>query len=347
MREKDTLPRIVDPLREERWDQWVGAHDRASVFHSALWARVLREAYGYRPVYLVGGRAVPDVLPLMEISSPVTGRRGVCLPFSDFCEPLVETQEGFRRLWDGALAMARQRGWRYLELRGGEKFLHDAPFWTRYLGHELELSGGAPRLFKALRDSTRRNINKARKQGVEPLFSTSENALKVFYRLHCRTRKEHGLPPQPFSFFAKIRKHLLLKGLGRIVLGLYHGRPVAALIFFCFRKRVIYKYGASDRNFQHLRPNNLVMWEGIARFAEAGFSSLSLGRTDWGQEGLRQFKRGWGAQERTLFYYRYDLGEERFLAGPVKGPGRVEGLLRRFPLPLLRVAGALLYRHMG
>jgi len=39
----------------------------------------------------------------------------------------------------------------------------------------------------------------------------------------------------------------------------------------------MYKFGASDSGFQHLRPNNLVMWEGIRHCAERGCERLHFG----------------------------------------------------------------------
>jgi len=32
-----------------------------------------------------------------------------------------------------------------------------------------------------------------------------------YYRLHCLTRKRHGLPPQPTGFFQKIQEHIIAK----------------------------------------------------------------------------------------------------------------------------------------
>jgi hypothetical protein len=46
-----------------------------------------------------------------------------------------------------------------------------------------------------------------------------------------------------------------------------------------------------------LRANNLVMWEAIRWFSRNQFRSLHFGRTDQVQEGLMQFKRGWGAED--------------------------------------------------
>ena len=38
------------------------------------------------------------LLPLMEVDSWLTGRRGISLPFTDECEPLYPDAESFKNL---------------------------------------------------------------------------------------------------------------------------------------------------------------------------------------------------------------------------------------------------------
>src|SRR5207247_3356320 len=84
---------FLDPSDAE-WDRLVLAHSSSSFFHSSAWARVLTRTYGHKPYYLrlTGDGKTAALLPLMEVSSGLTGRRGVCLPFSDFAAPLVFKQ---------------------------------------------------------------------------------------------------------------------------------------------------------------------------------------------------------------------------------------------------------------
>ena len=126
-----------------------------------------------------------------------------------------------------------------------------------------KLNGDGAEVDKAFRESTRRNINKAEREGVDIRFGHTREYLKIFYGLHCQTRKHHGLPPQPWSFFEKIHEHILAPEKGHVILAVYQGRPVAGAVFFHFRSGSVFKYGASDRTFQHLRPNNLIMWREI------------------------------------------------------------------------------------
>ena len=84
-----------------------------SPFQSLAWAAVAVESYGFRPVELAldVGRDARPFLPLMEINSPLTGRRGVSLPFSDFCAPAGCDEGGKNELIRSALEIGLRRGW--------------------------------------------------------------------------------------------------------------------------------------------------------------------------------------------------------------------------------------------
>jgi lipid II:glycine glycyltransferase (peptidoglycan interpeptide bridge formation enzyme) len=122
---------------------------------------------------------------------------------------------------------------------------------------------------------------------------------------------------------------------------------LAAAVFFWHGRQALYKYGASDYAFQQLRPNNLLMWSAIQHCAERGLRSLNLGRTSLSNEGLRRFKLGLGAAEEKLQYAKYDFASKQF----VTDVDRVEGWFNRvfaaLPLPLLRLAGAILYPQLS
>ncbi len=91
-------------------------------------------------------------------------------------------------------------------------------------------------------------------------------------------------------------------------------RPIAAAIFFRFGRNALYKYGASDKRFQALRANNLVMWQGIQFLARNGAEKLHFGRTEQENEGLRRFKLSWNTQEETIDYFRIDPSGRQCLA---------------------------------
>jgi len=132
-----------------------------------------------------------------------------------------------------------------------------------------------------------------------------------------------------------------------VVLASLNQKNIAGAIYFHFSEKAVYKYGASDKKYQHLRANNLVMWEGIRECIRRGCTILSLGRSDLGHEGLLQFKRGWAATEQQINYYRYDLKKGFFVSGSSKVSGFHNKIFRNIPIPLLNRLGSILYKHVG
>jgi lipid II:glycine glycyltransferase (peptidoglycan interpeptide bridge formation enzyme) len=187
-------------------------------------------------------------------------------------------------------------------------------------------------------------VRKAERGGLRIEFSSGEGAMSDYYTLHCLTRQRHGTPPQPFAFFANLRRHVLGGGAGQIVSARHGDRVVASAVFLHRGRHAIYKFGASDDAFQGLRANNLVMWSAIAWYAERGYETFDFGRTDTANEGLRRFKRSWGTAERRVRYFRFDLRRRAFVAGRPAG-GWSARLVRRLPRPIARMIGLALYRH--
>ena len=340
--------RVLDPVHEPGWDNLVALHRDAGCFHTGAWARVLHQTYNHRPFYLqfsYSGR-LAALIPLMEVSSPFTGRRGVCLPFSDECEPLVFDPRVTDLVRDRLIRLAQERRWRHVEIRGGKSFPLASSSTTKFYGHTLDLRSGVEDLISRLASPVRRAIRKAERSGVNAVIVRNRQAIADFYRLHLQTRRRHGLPPQPVSFFLNIYEHIIKPGLGFVVLAQGRSRPIAAMIFFRFGKNALYKYGASDKKFQELRANNLVMWLGIQFLARDRAEKLHFGRTECEDDGLRRFKLSWGTQEETIDYFRVDPSGRKSLVGAPSGSGYHNKIFAMLPLAVNRLAGALIYPHL-
>ena len=341
-------PELISSLEEKRWNNLLTSTRGCSVFHTVNWAAVLRESYNYQPLYLCAeNNHSYSLMTLMEIDSMITGRRGVCLPFTDSCEPIAENAQQFQNLFDRAVVMGRNRRWKYLEIRGGEEYLSAEKPSQIFFGHTLDLTCGQRQLFSNLRDSTRRNIKKAQNAKVHVSISTSLQSLKDFYRLNLMTRREHGLPPQPYVFFQHLYDQLIARDMGFVITASINGQTIAASVYLNYGKDVIYKYGASEKVWQNLRANNLVMWEAIQWSCEKGFKNFSFGRTEKENEGLRQFKQGWGAREYMIKYYKYDFRENAFVHESFSVNRLYRKIFKTLPVPVLNMMGNILYRHVG
>jgi hypothetical protein len=348
LRELESTVEVVDPRSVPDWNAAVSAFPESSAFHTVEWASVLTNSYKYDAAYVVQRRAgiLEGVLPVISVHSPCTGRRGVSLPFTDFCPILAKTSGSHDRLFHGAVQYGKQRRWRYLECRSGQRPAANASPSISYLEHAVELANEDVAA-KRLRSEVRTAIRKAGNSQVRVSAEHDLESVKCFYKLHCRTRRKHGLPPQPFSFFVNIWAQILEKNLGSVLIATCGDKPVAGAIFFHFNDHVVYKFGASDERFQQLRPNNSIIWEAMRLFYRLGYRVLSLGRSSAGDTGLRQFKCGWGAEEREVAYFRFDLNTSQFIQSRDDAAGWHNIIFSLLPMRLNRLIGYLLYRHMG
>jgi lipid II:glycine glycyltransferase (peptidoglycan interpeptide bridge formation enzyme) len=246
-----------------------------------------------------------------------------------------------------AVAYGHRRKWRSLECRGNDPERPGVSPSLCFYGHVIDLKQGQQCLLKSFDGAVRRGILKAGREGLRVRFSNCLDSVRTFYALHCATRRRHGLPPQPFRFFENITRHVLARGHGFVATAHREGKPLAAAVFFHHGRQAFYKFSASDYAYQGLRPNNAVLWEAINRFVDGGFDTIHLGRTSLTNDGLRRFKLGFGALEETIEYYKYDFGSQTFVSQIDRSTANFTALFRCMPVPILRLAGEMIYPHLS
>jgi hypothetical protein len=339
---------IVNPLNFENWDNIILTNPDYSFFHTTHWAKVISETYKYKPEYLLFGNIsnIISIIPMMTIHSIINVKRGVSLPFSDFCEPLVFNKVNFDEIIKELILYYKNNGWKFFEIRGGKLFEQNNYYKNYYL-HNLNLNEDSGKIFSNFRESTKRNIKTGYKNDLKVSINYSQESMDIFYHLNCLTRKRHGLPPQPREFFNNIYKHIILKKIGFIVLASYNNNYIAGSVYFHFGDKAIYKYGASIPEYNFLKANNLIMWEAIQWYCVNKFRVLSFGRTDIGDQGLLQYKDGWGTEKSILRYIKYDLKKESFVKDSVGSSLFINKIFNKMPLPVLKLIGEYIYKYFG
>ena len=333
----------VDPLTDPRWADFVARTPGAGPFQHPAWLDLIRAHYGWpvRACCLVDGDgAVRAGLPVALVSSRLTGRRLVAVPFSDSCPPLAA--EGDQDALARALDSYRRRANLPLLVHGR---VPGAPVIARYHAHRLSLDGGfAAVADRYARPQVLRGVRRARREGLVVERRSDAAALAAFYKLHAGNRRRLGVPTQPQRFIMRFGD-LFARGLGFVMLVLDAGRPVAGAVFLSWNGTLVYKYGASDGRALPKRPNNLLFHEAIRLACLEGIRVLDFGRTDLGHESLRAFKLAFGPQERMLEYTL--LADRPRLRGGRDLSRLAAPVIRRCPPVVSRIAGELFYRHAG
>ncbi len=338
----------INPHTDSRWLDYVSTHKEATIFHHPNWIRVLEATYNFKSACLacVRNEEVVGILPLLEVRSWLTGKRAVCLPYSDACVPLSEDPEVGNQLVSYCSDLLQKNQWKHIEIRGAMIY-PSLVASARFKTHTAELNVDSEKVFQQLRKSqVQRGISKSLRSGVRVERRQDLEAMKEFIRLNVLTRKKHGMPPQPDKFFWNFHENLILKGNGFVGIAVYEDRIIAASVFLHFRNCVYYKYGASDESFLKYRPNHLIMWDAVKWGCENGFGSFNFGRTDPDNEGLLDYKRGWGTIESDLVYYRMS-GDKQSSDGTNGMVERMKPIMKRLPTPALKTIGKFFYGHAG
>jgi CelD/BcsL family acetyltransferase involved in cellulose biosynthesis len=343
-----SFPSLVPlSLDDTRWLAFVSARIEATGFHHPAWAMLLAESYSLRGTALAvldeAGSVVSGVPVLQAPRAFGRSRRWASLPFTDALVPLGDEHDTV------ALASALE-AWRVaqgierIELRAALPGAHPAPS-TAY-SHILPLATDPAVVESQFAASVRRNIRGSERRGVTVVRVESELELTTtYFGLHSETRRRLGVMPQPKRFFRLLWERMLSRDLGFALLALHDARPIAGAVFLSWNDSVIFKYGASDNAYWNLRPNDALMAEAIRIGCLQGRGKFDFGRSDASAEGLRRFKRGWGAHELPLTYSvighsPQEIGELRERLERLTGT-----IVKHSPAWVARAGGRLMYRY--
>jgi hypothetical protein len=337
------LPLHSVAILDRRWLALVDSDPRATAFHHPAWARLVERCYGWSTFVLAEMTSDGTIcagVPVAEVSNWPRRRRWITLPYVDHCPPLGSFTS--QHELPTSLARCRDRsGVSTFEVRTEIEGpgVHHRSLWVR---HVLPLLDDPEEQFKAFHRMTRRNVRQSEGSGLVVRQEDQAEALvETFYGLHVGTRKRLGVPVQPKRFFRLLWEEFIAAGRGFVLVAYAGSRPAAAAVFLTWNGNLIYKFGASDPDAWHARPNNLLFWHAIRSAIENGDRELDFGRSEIHQDGLRTFKSGWGAREETL---TYSYVSDRPPPGASRSPALVSATIRRSPSWVARGLGELLYR---
>lgn len=346
----------VDPLEDCRWEAFLQQHPHASLFHSTAWLRALANTYGYTPVIYTTSplqRPLQNGIVFCQVDSWLTGRRLVSLPFSDYCEPLVDTPNAMERITAALDDSFPQNNWRYIEFRPLEPFQFNSELdriIIKYTLHQVDLRVDIDTIFSNFhKSSIQRKIRRAFRENLVYREGSNQTFLDAFYQLLTFTRKVHKRPPQPKAWFTN-----LLNNFGEaatIRVAFKDDRAVAAMLTIRYKNTLFYKYGASDPGFHNLGAVHFLYWRAIVDAKAGGLEVFDLGRTDLDQPGLITFKSRWGAKQSVLTYFRFGAAgsSTHWFDVPALNwkPRAAQYVFAHLPDYALSKLGGILYRHVG
>lgn len=291
-----------------------------------------------------GGQIV-DAVPFSHIAD-LRGERVVCIPFSDYCDPLVTNAEVWADLIEPILALNLPISLRCLhnEMPASDRRFSET---GRAMWHAVDVKRSEDDIWAGLASSARQNIRKAQRSGITVREGRSVEDVRLFYDMHSALRKsKYRLLAQPFAFFEAIYDAFSADDRLTVLLAEVEDRPIAGIFLLEQAGTLYYKFNASiDQRF---RPNDLLAWHALLVGQRKGLDKLDFGLSDIDQPGLIRYKEKFATEKREISIIKHRPAGYEDLRG--EQAGRLLGDVTTWmtdpevPDELTRKAGDALYR---
>jgi hypothetical protein len=272
-----------------------------SLFSSPEWIEILCHTYNLDiKASLLQNESVCAALLFSHIRD-VRGDRIVCLPFSDYCDPLVDDAHIWNDVVEPLVPLkvpVRLRCLRNrLPAQDPRFVLSRTAKW-----HGTDLMRAEDELWTGISPQARQNIRHALRSGVVVREGRSVEDAQIFYRMHEFTRKnKYRLLAQPFAFFENIFAAFGKSDRVAALIAECDGVPLAGIVLLEFRDTLYYKFNASVD--QKYRANDLLAWHAIHYGHRRALTTLDFGVSENDQPGLIRYKRKFASEEREIHFY--------------------------------------------
>jgi serine/alanine adding enzyme len=327
------------------WNTYVTGRPDATAYHRWAWRDVFSSAFGHDSLYLMaqdGTRSV-GALPLVEFRSRLFGTFAVSLPFVNYGGVVADGGLAAGALNARAVALARERHWRHVELRHVRRQFPEWPVKRHKVGMWRPLPADPEALWASLDRKVRNQVRKAEKSGCTAEDDGAE-LLGDFYKVFAHNMRDLGTPVYGRRFFDEVLR--AFPHDTRVFLVRVAGEPVAASITIGWRDRVEVPWASSLRAHAGRSPNTLLYWTMLRWAVQRGYTTFDFGRST-PDEGTFHFKKQWGAQPQELAWEYLGLSGDVPDQGPKNPKFRAAiALWQHLPVPLATALGPAIVRNI-
>jgi lipid II:glycine glycyltransferase (peptidoglycan interpeptide bridge formation enzyme) len=290
-------------------------------------------------------------MPFFHLTSPLIGNLVICLPSTDTCFPLANTENDYRQLLKETINELSKNGNASIQINGCSKFgmTDDMGFGRGYnsrLVQVVDINRDLDAIRAGMTRNGRYNLRAAQKQPITIKLGQDEKDLKLLYKMTVDTLQRTSAFPPAYSFFRSIFFHLITKGYGSMFLAEYQGKIIAGILCLYYKDTVLCKYSGQNEKYLEYRPNYSLHWKAIEHFHNKSFKYYDFGGTDSDDQGLLFFKRNWGIKEtsRSFYYYPQEIACKSVqVAKHFNSP--YKAALKSMPRPAIELLSTCLNRH--
>ena len=317
-----------------------------SLFHRPAWLRAVEQGAGQRARGLLAerGGSIVGWLPLTEVHSPVFGRMLASSGFAVEGGVLAERASTAAALCRAAEEYAVRLSCTTVELRGGSAPEGWAGRQDSHCGFVAPLMADDDAQLLAIPRKQRAEVRKGLEGDLEVMVGDGPADRAAHYAVYAASVRNLGTPVFPRALF-----DAALDTLDAGILTVRHrGEPVASVLSFFHRDRVLPYWGGGTFAARALRANDRMYFELMCHARRQGCERFDFGRSKTAS-GAYFFKKNWGFEPEPLSYSSWTApGAERRDADPTsaKHAARI-ALWKRLPLALANRLGPPIARGLA
>jgi hypothetical protein len=302
---------IVHDLDLDCWREFLDCQPPGGIFHTPEMYEVFERAAGHEPQLWAAVDADRPVALFVPVRVTVLGgplrfltTRSVAFG-SVLAAPGPSGQQGL----DHLLRSYNQRAGRgavFTELRNPVQLNGLQPTldangyqFEEHLNFLIDLTQPESQLWSNVRGNARRNIRKAKAQGVEVVEVNDPAEMASVYTVLKAVYRRIQVPLPDESLFQAAFAVLHPRRMMRVLVARVDEAIIGALTLLVYRGVMIYWYTGTLREYSSLRPSDLLVWEALQLGAASGCQIFDFGGGGRADEeyGVRDFKAKFGGEQ--------------------------------------------------
>lgn len=342
---RDPQPQVTVVTKGDLADTYIRQHPDGLPQHLSGWRDVLRRTYGHQPHFLIAQQdeQIVGTMPLFEIRSRIIGSRLTTMP-GGLC---ADSEAVAEALWQRAEQIA-------LDLHCKQLTLHDTrkrwqrlgTIQTHHVHWQLDLPHDIDEMWRQLDGNLRRQVRKARKNGLSAEIDRTDTLLDPFYHIIQHFTRSQGTPVFPKAFLNNIIN--TFPNQFNICIIWKGEEPIAGYFQLELADRTYGVWGAALREQLGLRPSHLAIWELLRHAIERDHTTFCMGRSAIGSPASK-FKQQWGGtaypiSQQSVHFAHKRRNVEHTVPISQRVQSRPFQLFRagweRLPLPVTRTVGS-------
>ncbi|UCC54727.1 MAG: GNAT family N-acetyltransferase [Anaerolineaceae bacterium] len=281
----------------EVWDAYVRSAKDGLPLHLSGWRHVLQNTYGYETRYLFAQSAhnIVGVLPLFLLPSRLTGKRAMTMP-GGVC---ADDEQIAHSLIERGMQLACEEGVKRLLIQDSRRpFSNRLRSESQHVYWLLDLPSTEEELWQRLAGNIRRQVRKAKRNGLEVEVGRSEKHLGPFYEMFSQFTHQAGTPVFSQTFLEHV-VDTFPDGFN-IAIVRHEQQAIAGYFQLEMNDSVYGMWGAALPATLRLRPAYLALWEIMRDAISNGFSHLDMGRSP-AEANSSKFKGQWGGTSQPIY----------------------------------------------